>query len=238
MNKFSLCIPTHNRFDTFLKINIPKFLHNPYISEIIIVDDATNDYHKLIEEYGSNKKIIIHSQKQRVGPFKNKVTACSYANNEWICLLDSDNFADLDYFEEVFKEWKINGVNEKIIYTPSNALPNFKLENEKHIPKYIDKELWNKEYKTKHLYGTWALNLGNCIFHKSLVTNLQDPIYNQIYPYVDALYINWIALNSGFSIKFLENMTYIHTIHDGSTYTNNAHLESHFCDTFDWYVYS
>ena len=36
---------------------------------------------------------------ERLGPFLNKIKACSYAKNEWIVLMDSDNFAFKDYFQ-------------------------------------------------------------------------------------------------------------------------------------------
>lgn len=201
------------------------------------MDDATGDYDKLIEAYGNNhEKIKIHRQPENVGPFKNKVAVASLASCDWICLLDSDNFTDIAYYEALFKEWYQNGINNNIIYTPTKALPNFNLDKVAYVPRYISKEIWNEQYKYKRLNLEWSLNLGNCVFHKSLVDFLKLDKYHQIFPYVDALYINWIAFNHGFAIKFVDNMTYIHTVHSGSTYEKNGHKEATFCETFDWYV--
>ena len=44
---FSLCIPTLNRFDEYLKINLPKYLDNKLIDEIIISDENGNDINKI-----------------------------------------------------------------------------------------------------------------------------------------------------------------------------------------------
>ena len=50
---FTLCITTLDRFKTFLKKNIPKYLENELISEIIISDENGNDI-KLIQEHFPN----------------------------------------------------------------------------------------------------------------------------------------------------------------------------------------
>ncbi len=45
--KLSLCIPTYNRYDRFLSSNIPKYLLNPYIDEIVISDEDGADIEKI-----------------------------------------------------------------------------------------------------------------------------------------------------------------------------------------------
>ena len=39
MIKFTLCIPTMNRFDNFLKRNLPYFIQEPRIDQIVICDE-------------------------------------------------------------------------------------------------------------------------------------------------------------------------------------------------------
>lgn len=43
---FSLCIPTMNRFDSYLKNNLEKYLQNNLIDEIVISDENGNDIKK------------------------------------------------------------------------------------------------------------------------------------------------------------------------------------------------
>ena len=65
--EISLCIPTHDRYDSFLRDNLEKYINSPYISEIIIADDATDDYTKLLSVYGDNHpKVKLYRQSQNV----------------------------------------------------------------------------------------------------------------------------------------------------------------------------
>ena len=43
------------------------------------------------------------SNESRLGPFRNKFKSIKLANSKWIALIDSDNFADNDYFRMCFK---------------------------------------------------------------------------------------------------------------------------------------
>ena len=96
---FSLCIPTMERFDTFLKVNLLKYLDDKNIDEIIICDETGNDIDKINNFFPNNQKLRLFKNETRLGPFANKLKACSLAKNEWIALIDSDNFADTDYFQ-------------------------------------------------------------------------------------------------------------------------------------------
>ena len=45
---FSLCIPTMNRYDTFLKGFLKKYVTFDLIDEIIICDENGDDYNKIV----------------------------------------------------------------------------------------------------------------------------------------------------------------------------------------------
>ena len=95
---FSLCIPTLDRFDDFLSRYLVQYLENEYINEIIITDENGDDIEKINKTFPNNNKLILIKNDSRLGPFLNKIKACSFAKNEWIVLMDSDNFAHKDYF--------------------------------------------------------------------------------------------------------------------------------------------
>ena len=123
---FSLCIPTMDRFDKFLSTYLVKYLENEYINEIVITDENGNDIEKIKSAFPDNNKLILIKNQTRLGPFLNKISACSAAKNEWIVLMDSDNFADKNYFITAKKcIEEIIGEQKNIILAPSKALPNF-----------------------------------------------------------------------------------------------------------------
>ena len=95
---FSLCIPTMDRYDNFLSKYLPNYLENNMIDEIIISDENGSDIKKIKENFPNHNKLVLIQNETKLGPFLNKIKACSYAKNEWIALIDSDNFADDQYF--------------------------------------------------------------------------------------------------------------------------------------------
>jgi hypothetical protein len=123
---FSLCIPTIDRFDNFLINYLPKYLENEYISEIIITDENGNDIEKIKQKFGDIEKLVLIRNEYKLGPFLNKLKACKQAKNEWIALIDSDNFADKNYFLTA-KDYLENNIREEknIILAPCFAKPNF-----------------------------------------------------------------------------------------------------------------
>jgi hypothetical protein len=113
-----------DRFDKFLSRYLPKYLANEYINEIIITDENGNDVEKIKCAFPDSKLVLIKNER-RLGPFLNKLKACSFAKNEWIVLMDSDNFANIDYFEIAKNYIQHLGEQKNIILAPSKAQPNF-----------------------------------------------------------------------------------------------------------------
>ena len=79
---FSLCIPTMDRYDSFLKRYLPEYLKNDLIDEIIISDENGNDAKKIQRDFPNNNKIIINVNSRKLGPFLNKLTCCNLAKKE------------------------------------------------------------------------------------------------------------------------------------------------------------
>ena len=134
---FSLCIPTMDRFDNFLKTNLNKYLKNEYIKEIVITDENGEDVKKIKEEFPNNDKLKLFINEKRLGPFLNKIKACQKASNEWIVLMDSDNFASKSYFEIVNNYIVNKNLLKTTILSPCWAKPRF---NYSHLSGYIFKK--------------------------------------------------------------------------------------------------
>ena len=226
---FTLCIPTMDRFEAFLELNILFYINNPYINEIIITDENGNDVKKIINLIDSLKldksKLKLFINKRRLGPLLNKYNCCKLANNPWIALIDSDNFVKEDYF--INAESYIKNMNSDIqlrsILSPSEAYPFFKfkkLEN-----KILSKDNL-KSYKNPDFKLELLMNTGNYIINKNLIDKVDFSREKEIIPYVhtcDVIYFNTLLFEQ-LDIQFhiIENLKYKHSVHDGSIYKQQS----------------
>jgi len=229
--QLSLCIPTMRRFD-FLKVNLPKYLENPYIAEINIVDETGEDYELLSQIYKNEPKIRLFKNQVRLGTFLNKIESAKKASNDWICLMDSDNFADLDYFEQFIK-YTASNPDKNIVYCPSFAKPRFDYRAFENI--IIDKSSLRSIIPNNDV--NWkvrtAFNTGNYIYHKSILDTVDTLIKNdaevndmsKIIYGCDVIYLNYLLLKNNYKFIFVPKMEYTHVVHDGSIYSITAETQ-------------
>jgi glycosyltransferase involved in cell wall biosynthesis len=234
MIPFSLVLTTYYRFESFLKNNVNRYLENPYIREIIIYDDCSDDFEKINHEFKTQiecGKIKVFRQEKNRGALRNKIMALEKANEEWICLMDSDNYCNISYFEKLERYWNQHGFNKHMIYAPEGALPVFQFSNLT-IP--VNQKTWNKLHQT---YGI-MLNAGNYVLHKSMVPYML-PILDDltIEGFVEVKYMNyrWVR-DANATIQVIPGMTYEHTVHNGSLYMRDADKHAHFDKTFNWTI--
>ena len=110
-----------------------------------------------------------------LGVFKNKLQVCSYASNKYIALIDSDNFADNNYFKAANNYITKNkeDLSEFVILSPSrsinhNAAPN--LNYKEFSEKTITKE--NVKDFIDNIKFQVLLNTGNYIVSKQIFDNI------------------------------------------------------------------
>lgn len=216
----SLCIPTLNRWN-FLKDNIPHYLTNPYISEIVICDENGEDVKK-IKNVFTDPKIKTFINSEILGPFKNKEKVVLHASNQVICLIDSDNFAPIEYFEAWLTYIKNNGFDDKTVYCPEKL---YEHKNSNFVR--FDFTCWRgqqitkeniKELFYKNNMGI-LLNTGNYIFSKDVYLKALTPSHLTKYEYgIDVFTKNRWLLDEMCKLVVVPNMNYIHTRHQGSYY--------------------
>lgn len=216
----SLCIPTIDRWD-FLSVNLPKYLTNDYINEIIITDENGNDAQK-IREHFNDPKIKVYVNEKKLGPFFNKRRAISLATNTFVCLMDSDNFAPLSYFEAFYTFLDGKMPDEDTLYIPSYTLPtsnhagfDFTMHNGTIIDKF--------NYKLEYTKDQIVFNVGNYIssksIHEKLILNDEELEAANNSWAVDVLYNNYLLLTKlNAKIITVPVMAYYHIVHDGSMY--------------------
>jgi len=218
----SLCIPTMNRWD-FLKVNIPKYLTNPFITEIVITDETGADAAKIRATF-TDPKIRVYVNDSRLGPFLNKYKVVSLANNPFVCLMDSDNFAPLSYFE-AWSKW-LNGSlpDENTIYSPCRTIPQATHEgfDYRHLGGiYITKNNYKYYWKNIHMAAV-LYNTGNYIVSKKMYMTTEtdaDLKHLETQRSPDVMFKNYFMWkNNNMIMVPVPGMEYNHIVHDASYY--------------------
>jgi hypothetical protein len=228
---FSLCIPTMNRFDDFLIQYIPKYLENRHIDEIIITDENGIDIKKITKHFGENPKLKLFKNEHHLGPFMNKLRACSYARNEWIALIDSDNFADEDYFITSKNYIDANIKEEKnIILSPLPNIPNLNFS-------ILDGMIYKKSCfpRSEYFQYTILMNTGNYIINKYLIECLDisnETCNIQNSPTCDVIFMNTLFFEQlDLNFHVVPELKYTHVIHELSIYKQLGEIYKDFNET-------
>lgn len=214
--KISLCITTYNRFDLTIK-SCAQVLNDPRVDDIVIVDDASTDNscQKLVKYFEPYPHVRVMRQIQNRGMSRNKADAISYAKNEWVAIIDSDNIVTPKYFDALPET-----LLPRFIYCPDFAKPNF-------------------DYR---IFGAMAINSRNAFEFLRLqgysdklfmllntcnyVVNRHE--YLKVYQYnpemkaTDTIWFNYLWLKSGGSLYVVKDMEYMHLVHSGSDYLKDA----------------
>ena len=226
MEKISLCITTMDRFDTFLSKNLDKYLEyliDGIIDEIIISDENGNDYDKIIKKYKPLMKTVpnfrVYKNDSRLGVFRNKLKACSYASNKYIALIDSDNFPDDTYFKTVknYINRHQSTFPENVILAPSRSINHNNAPNLNYT-EFVNQIITKSNIKEHLLKIRFMvlLNTGNYIISKNIATNLK---YNndimEIISGCDVVYFNLLAFMQfpDLELHIVEGLEYSHTEH-------------------------
>jgi hypothetical protein len=212
---FSLCIPTIDRFDTFLKGYLEEYLKNPLISEILICDENGNDYEKIKEHFPTVK---VFKNETVLGPFLNKIKTMELAKCEWIVLMDSDNFANQEYFNVAKDYIENNTLSDLTILSPDFAKPNFNFK------KYSGKVFTPRDY----IDDPCLINLGNYILNKSILKKLnisRETENIKKSSSCDVIFFNTLLFEQmDLHFHVVPNLEYTHVVHDGSIYRQTSGL--------------
>jgi hypothetical protein len=238
-----------NRYDNFLKYFLPIYLKNPLIGEIIISDETGEDAQKIYADaalidpkirlfvneerplngHSASKKF---SAEDRLGPFRNKLQAAKLATNEWIALIDSDNFADEDYFQVAKTFIEKRKPSTHSILAPMQASPGRNSEEYKthagfnfrafagfNINVDYFKTMTEDKFR-RHNQLILLFNTGNFVLHKSLLhsLNLSEEDQNKKTDFFDVFYLNTLLFEQIHDLNFyvIPKMSYSHSIHDDS----------------------
>jgi glycosyltransferase involved in cell wall biosynthesis len=225
--KISLCITTYKRFDKFLSTNLPRYLVNPYIDEIIICDENGEDSQKILAQFPNELKMKVYTNETVLGAFANKNRVVSLASNDWVCLMDSDNYAPASYFDAWVSYINLNGISSKKVYLPMYTIPQpnhrgFNYTEFQHLQ--LDSTSIG-QHNVDAL--SCMLNTGNYIFHKKNYTESNRYLveYHQsgVKGGQDVIFKAILLFLNHSTFVLVPNMVYDHIVHDDSLFINNYH---------------
>lgn len=164
--KISLIIPVYN-VEKYLKTTLDSVFAQTFKDfEVIVVNDGSTDSSfEIIKEYSNqhNNMIVVNQKNQGQGIARNN--ALKVAKGEYVAFLDSDDFLEPNYFEELYKTAVDNDADiaccsfkltyEKgfhelfMVFTPKKS---FVMSPDEALKKLIlditiHHYLWNKLYK-------------------------------------------------------------------------------------------
>lgn len=178
------------------------------------------------------KKIRVIRNEQNIGGFRNKYKSVKEAKNEWVYLLDSDNFL-VD--GSVSALYTIDDWDSKTCYCPSVPIMERKdtwrqwddWNHRRFGYQPIDlkriKELFaiDRQYHEEYNCGLGTngfLNTGNFFVNRdSYVNALKDAIEQNVEPYAaDVIAFSYYWLTSGNVLQIIPELYYYHRIRDDS----------------------
>jgi hypothetical protein len=225
----SVCIPTMNRWQ-YLKESLPKYIDNPHIDEIVICDETGFDALAIRQHYSTCGKVKVYINDAPLGAGLNKMNVVSKAKNTWVALLDSDNFADTDYFLTWQTYVDTHGVDTATVYAPSvchnkDGYANF--DYSKHNDKAINKTNFQQCFRD----GLWEmiLNTGNFIVHRDNYLGAiptqpaVQPLLKRNSP-IEAYLKAGALIEHAMNYRVIPDMKWYHGINKESVFSQNEDL--------------
>lgn len=234
----TVAVPTMDRWDSFLKYQLPVYLEHPKIKCVVISDENGNDLEKICQEgYDMNPKLRMYQNEEILGVYGNKRQCFLKAPTEWVAVLDSDNHFTNDYFDAFFSV--MDPSNTKMIY---NAGKNERLFVESGLVENrighfsgmkITSSNWNTVLKT--VGWNFLLNNGNCIWPREVVNHFPDLPEEEIVG-TDSIFCMRQAILAGYTLNVEPTMHYTHSVHNGSHWLQNAEVSSKLMAMRDWKI--
>ena len=237
MVQLTVAIPTLRRWG-FLQKTLPSLLDNDLITWVVISDETGEDIKQIqATEYATNSKLILSTNTEILGMYRNKRRCLELAPTEWVAVLDSDNVFPEAFFETIMDE--LQTADQKTIYASANIVRLFlktgeSEERTQHFSgKKINQSNWNETLQTRA--WNFLLNDGNCIWPRDVVKHFPDIPEDQMVG-TDSIFFMRQAIQAGYTLSVEPTMRYVHTVHDGSHWLQNAQVSSRLMGMRDWRV--
>ena len=214
---FSVAITTYNRPEMTTRA-IKSVINDPLCADMIVVDDHSTSANviKLINSIAASlegKRLVTFIENpENIGMSRNKNKAIFLSKCEKVLILDSDN-----YLLDGFLAKAAGFVHMKdTILMPEKAMPEFNYAD--FASRIIDKHTI-KEFLYNPIFQV-MLNTCNYIVPRELYHKVYQ--HNPEIKETDTLWFNYLWLKAGYKFFIVPGMEYIHEIHEGSGWLQNA----------------
>ena len=219
--KLTLAITTYQRTDLLYE-SYSKVIDHPLISEVVIVDDCSNDnVWEHLKKNCIHPKIKLYRNEQNLNMSRNKREAISKASNEWAIILDSDNILYPEYLDAVEKTWLNDEARswygQDVIMCPSFAEPDFNFKD------YSDLMIDKDNAKNFLQDGMFRVFLNTCNYVVNRDEYLKVYKYDETIKESDTIYFNTLWMQAGNAFYVVPGMKYHHRKHSGSGWLNGDH---------------
>jgi len=236
----TVAIPTMDRW-SFLQEQVPKYLADPNVAYVVISDENGKDINVMCElELDSNAKLRLYQNNAQLGVYGNKRQCFLKAPSPWVAVLDSDNKFEPEFFEAFLKCKERDGAAAaKTIYCAGDIV-HLNLgtgatedKTSQFSGMRISRENWNKVLGMRG--WNFLLNDGNCIWPRDVIKHFPDLPEEQIVG-TDSIFFMRQAIQAGYTLSVEPTMRYVHTVHDGSHWLQNAAVSSRLMGMRIWTV--
>jgi glycosyltransferase involved in cell wall biosynthesis len=237
----TIAIPTMDRW-VFLKDSLPVYLNRPELGEIVICDENGNDIEEIRKSsFGSNPKLQMFTNENRLGIYHNKRKALSLASFPWVAVLDSDNQFSEEWFEGIADAVKKSS-GKTVIGSPCFQSINITTGKcwkpcEHFAGRVFDKNSWNTlftQLRWNHLLndGNWVVPKGSHLCLPEIVPEGYKPAAE----FCDALYSLRCFVGCGLKIWYPEDLSYNHLVHPGSSWLTRDAPSTKAINTTNWFL--
>lgn len=245
----SIAIPTMRRWE-FLRDSLPLYLSRQEVLEVIVCDETGEDVEAIqaspfYTSLSSQEKtrLRLFKNEKRLGIYENKRKAFSLAQAPFVAILDSDNIFSEEWFEVLKANITLN--DKKTIYASASFLSLNVDTGESRKPcevfegKRISKGKWNSTFTQtgwNHLLndGNWVVPREAYSFWPSIEKVSKGFLTGATF--CDALFSLRVMISAGFEIWYVPDLSYIHTVHQGSSWLQTSAPSCHAISTTDWRI--
>lgn len=242
----SIAIPTMRRW-TFLKDSLPQYLQYDSVKEVVVCDETGEDAKEILSSsFANHPKLKVVVNEKQLGIYFNKRKAGLLCTAPYVAILDSDNIFTEQWFEVLFDELEkiqekqsldtctlmFGSATFKSITISSGQMkqPCSHFEGLK-----ISSKTWNEMFSKP--YWNHLLNDGNWVVPRKAILSwpLNIPSeYEAGATYCDALYSLRCMIQAGYTIYYLPDLEYIHTVHSGSSWLTRETPSNMAISTTQW----